>query len=160
MPDAKAKVIQLTPEGTEKQSERKYGKRVIGLGYSIVPSLIFRAQARLGLSSQQLVVLLHLMDFWWEKEKKPFPTVRRIAVKMKLSVRQVRRILSDLEKAGFLIRIKRYSKPRERISNFYDLSGLVEKLKKLEPEFRKVEEDTKALKEAVAKPGGLKANIG
>ncbi len=39
------------------------------------------------------------------------------------------------------------------MTNTYDLSGLVARLKKLEPEFRKVEEDVKTERKAVAKRG-------
>ena len=40
-----------------------------------------------------------------------------------------------------------------KLTNIYDLSGLVERLKKLEPEFRSVEEEAKASRKAVAKRG-------
>lgn len=41
---------------------------------------------------------------------------------------------------------------RGKISNEYDLSGLVEKLKVLEPQFREAAEDAKARRKAVARP--------
>ena len=39
------------------------------------------------------------------------------------------------------------------MTNTYDLSGLVEKMKKLEPDFRRVEEGVKAERKAVARRG-------
>ena len=38
-----------TREGT-RQSERKWGKKVMALGFCVVPSLLLRAQPRLGLN--------------------------------------------------------------------------------------------------------------
>ena len=62
-------------------------------------------------------------------------------------------IVADLEGAGFLKRIERTRSRRGKISNEYDLSGLVEKLRLLEPQFREVAEEAKARKKAVSTPG-------
>ena len=44
-------VVRLRPEkDTERASEKKWGKEVIALGFCIVPSLLLRAQNRLGLN--------------------------------------------------------------------------------------------------------------
>ncbi len=50
-------------------------------------------------------------------------------------------------------RIERTASHRGKISNEYDLSGLVAKLKAFEPEFREVAEEAKARKNAVTRPG-------
>ena len=55
-----AKVIPLQPLKAKKASERKWGKAVMDLGFCIIPSLLLRAQARLGLNPTQLAVLMHL----------------------------------------------------------------------------------------------------
>jgi predicted transcriptional regulator len=106
------------------------------LGFCILPSLIFRAQRRLGLKPIQLAVLLQLADFWWDAARKPFPKKTDLAERLNLSDRQVQRHIADLEAAGFVRRVERTAPHRGKISNEYDLSGLVEKLKALEPEFR------------------------
>ena len=59
-------------------AERKWGSRVMEQGYSIVPSLLFRAQRRLGLNATQLALLLHLADHWWARGRLPFPLKRTL----------------------------------------------------------------------------------
>ena len=44
----------------------------MALGFCILPSLLFRAQSRLGLNPTQLAVLLQLADFWWTRAASPF----------------------------------------------------------------------------------------
>lgn len=123
------------------------------LGFCVLPSLIFRAQRRLGLNPTQLAVLLQLADFWWDAGRKPFPKKADLAERLNLSERQVQRHIADLEDAGFVTRIERRAIHRGKISNEYDLSGLVTKLKALEPEFRAAAETARERKRAVARPG-------
>lgn len=136
-----------------RQSEEKWGVEVMALGFCILPSLLFRAQSRLGLNPTQLAVLLQLADFWWDSGRKPFPKKADLAQRLSLSERQVQRHIADLETAGFVQRIERTYGRRGKISNEYDLSGLVAKLKALEPQFREVAEEAKAAKKAVGKRG-------
>lgn len=152
IPTEKSNVVPLPQRVSNKASERKWGKAVCALGFSIVPSLIFRAQARLGLNATQLAVLLQLADYWWDQERHPFPSKKTLGERLQLSPRQVQRYIAELETAGFVKRVDRYAKHKGRLSNQYDLSGLVAKLKKLEPEFREVENNRKL----VTKRGGLK----
>jgi predicted transcriptional regulator len=123
------------------------------LGFCIIPSLMLRAQARLGLNPTQLAVLMHLADYWWEAERKPYPKMETLGNRLKLGPRQVRRYIAELEEAGFVTRIERRAPHRGKISNEYDLSGLVSRLRALEPDFREVEEQVKAQRRAVARPG-------
>jgi len=148
-----AKVIPLRPLKAKKASERKWGKAVMDLGFCIIPSLLLRAQARLGLSPTQLAILMHLADYWWEAERKPYPKMVTLGDRLKLGPRQVRRYIAELEAAGLVTRIERRAPHRGKISNEYDLSGLVNRLKVLEPEFREVEEKIKAQRSTVARPG-------
>ncbi|AXT35619.1 helix-turn-helix domain-containing protein [Phaeobacter sp. LSS9] len=148
-------VVQLRPKkqkaGTS--SERKWGKKVIDLGFCIVPSLLLRAQQRLGLNPTQLAVLMQLCDFWWDDARKPHPGVKRLAERLSLSERQVRRYIAELEQAGYVQRIERRASHGGKQTNIYDLSGLVKRLKELEPEFRKVEDEAKEERKAVSKRG-------
>lgn len=140
-------------EQPERVSEQKWGKGVMELGFCIVPSLLLWAQRRLGLSPTQLAVLLQLCDHWWDAERKPFPTKKRLAERLGLSPRQIQRHVADLETHGLVTRIERRGRHGGKLSNTYDLSGLVERLKSLEPDFRNVEEEVKAARSRVAKPG-------
>jgi len=149
------KVVQLRPTKSKAgmSSERKWGKKVIDLGFCIVPSLLLRAQQRLGLNPTQLAVLMQLCDFWWDDARKPHPGVKRLAERLSLSERQVRRYIAELEQAGYVQRIERRAAHGGKQTNIYDLSGLVKRLKELEPEFRSVEDDAKEERNAVSKRG-------
>ncbi len=151
-----ANIVKLRPSRAQRASEGKWGAAVMARGFCIIPSLILRAQQRLGLNPTQLAVLLQLCDFWWDEGRKPFPSKRRIGQRIGLSERQVQRYIVDLEKAGFVHRIERRAGHGGKLTNEYDLSGLVEKLKRLEPEFREVEEEIRERREAVAVPRGRK----
>ncbi len=146
-----AKVVQLKANQASLASERKWGRAVMKLGFSIVPSLIFRAQQRLGLNPTQLAILLQIADFWWDHNRKPYPSMKTLGERLNLSPRQIQRYMDGLEKAGLMKRVERHARHRGRLSNEFDLSGLVERLAKLEPEFREVEE----MKRKVSQKGGL-----
>jgi hypothetical protein len=148
-----AEVIPLRPAKAKKASERKWGKAVMDFGFCIIPSLLLRAQARLGLNRAQLAVLMHLADYWWEADRKPYPKMQTLGDRLKLSARQVRRYIAQLETAGYVNRVPRTASHHGKLSNEYDLSGLVKRLQELEPEFRQVEEENKARRRAVARPG-------
>ena len=147
------KVVRLRPKKAANASDEKWGKKTMELGFCIVPSLLLRAQKRLRLSPTKLAVLMHLADYWWDVDRKPYPSKQKLSERLGLSPRQVQRHIADLEQAGLLLRIERRNKHGGKLSNEYDLSGLVDRLKALAPEFRKVEDEVKSLRKAVARPG-------
>lgn len=156
-----AKVVELHPDKTQSnrsESEKKWGRDVMDLGYSIFPSLIFHAQARLGLGPVQLVLLLHLADYWWRRGQMPYPSKATLGERMNLSPRQIQRYLTELEDGGFITRKERFASHKGQQSNEYNMMGLVRKLKKLEPEFTAVKEQAMAQAKAVTKKGGLAAH--
>lgn len=148
-----AKIIALRPRSAAKASERKWGKAVMELGFCIVPSLLLRAQARLKLSPTQLAVVMHLADYWWDAERRPWPKKQTLGERLNLSARQVQRYIAELEEMGYVKRIERTAPHRGKLSNEYDLSGLVARLAELEPEFREVEEENKKRRREVTRPG-------
>lgn len=140
-------------KATEKASEQKWGKNVMEHGFSIIPSLIFKAQARLGLTGMQLAIVLQLGDHWWEADRNPYPSKKTVAERLGIDSRTLQRHIAALEKAGYVKRIERLSKLKGKLSNEYDLSGLVKRLKEIEPDFREAREQ----KKQAARKGGLKA---
>lgn len=130
----------------------RWGKKVMERGFCIVPSLLLRAQKRLGLNPTQLAIVLHLCEHWWLDES-PRPGKKRLADRLGIGPRQVQRHIAELEQAGLVERIERHRPDGSRQANFYDLSGLVAKLKEIEPDFRKVEENVRKSRQAVGKPG-------
>lgn len=148
-----AKVIPLRPSKATKASERKWSKPVMDLGFCIVPSLLLKAQARLKLNPTQLAVLMHLADYWWDVDRKPYPSKKTLGDRLALSARQVQRYIAELEAMGYVQRIERRAPHRGKLSNEYDLSGLVDRLKELAPEFREVEEEVRKRRRDVTRPG-------
>ena len=149
------KVVQLFSEPDKKESEKKWGKAVMALGYCIFPSILLQAQGRLGLSAQEMVILLQLAEHWWKADSLVFPSKETIAERVGLSAKQVQRHIKALEERGLVRRNARYKPGRGQLSNQYDLSGLVAKLKALEPEITK----GRRLKAAATRPGGLTAAL-
>ena len=142
-----------SPKAAGRASEEKWGSAVMKLGFCIVPSLLLRAQRRLKLNPTQLAVLMQLCDYWWDSARKPYPSKESLAQRLGLSARQVQRHIADLERAGLVRRVPRNGSNGGKLSNTYDLSGLVARLRELEPEFRAVEEENRKRREAVSRPG-------
>ena len=130
VPISKARAKKADPR---KASEKKFGKPVMDLGFCITPSLMMQAQARLGLNPVQFNIVMHLLDIWWDVNRRPYPTKKLIADRMGMGERQIQRQIVELEQAGLVERIFRTRPGRGKTSNEYDLSGFVAKLKELEP---------------------------
>jgi predicted transcriptional regulator len=133
------------------RSEKKWGVEVMSVGFCILPSLLFRAQHRLGLKSTHLAVILQLAEFWWHDDKLPFPKKQTIAERMGLKEKQVQRLIAELQQRGYVERKVRKT-PHGQTSNEYDLSGLVKKLQELAPEFI----EAAAAKRKAERRGGLR----
>jgi len=117
------------------RSERKWGKEVMDCsGFTILPSLLLRAQKRLGLSATELMLVIQLVDFWWTEEQIPWPTKETLGQRLSLSDKQIQRLARGLEERGYVKRVVRKTR-HGRTSNGYDLAGLVKRLKELAPEF-------------------------
>lgn len=137
------------PAVAKRVCERKWGVEVMAQNYCMVPSLLLRAQRRLGLSAQQLALIVQLCDFWWYDDQLPWPKKETLAERLSLSEKQIQRIVRDLEKRGYLRRVKRTTR-HGQTSNGYDLSGLARRLRELAPEFAQA----KAAKRNVERRGG------
>ena len=148
-----AQVIPLHTRKPGKSSEKKWGAEVVKAGFCIIPSLLLRAQRRRHLAPTELAVLLQLCDFWWDDARKPFPSKETLAERLGIGARQVQRIIASLEKEGLVRRVERRAVHGGKLSNVYDLSGLVKRLKEIAPDFLKVEEETRLRRRAVARPG-------
>src|SRR3984957_19626681 len=143
-----------TAKAAKLRSEAEWGRQVMDQGFCILPSLLFRAQSRLGLKAAHLALILQLAEFWWYDDNLPWPKKETIAQRMGLKEKQVQRIARELETRGYIQRKTRMT-PHGQTSNAYDLSGLVKKLKELAPEFAAVA----AAKRQVERRGGLKGKL-
>lgn len=105
------------------------------LGFQQIPNILFKNQARLGLSVMELVVLLNVTLHWWERDYLPSPRTSVISKRIGVSRRTVERTIKSLEKKGFIkrqprIKIDTANNDKLAIREF-DLSGLVVLLKEL-----------------------------
>lgn len=113
-------------------AEAKWGAEVMAKGFTVVPNLLLSQQHVLGLSNPQCMLLLHLLTYWWEPKRSPFPSKAALAQRMGLSERQVQRHISDLIKLGFLGRHQETIRGKKgRFIVSFDMSGLVRKLQSL-----------------------------
>lgn len=159
--DRKPKVVPIKPKAEAAETSRpkrrtfeaKWGKSVADRGFVMVPAILLRAQRRLGLSCTQLAVVLQLIDWWTDADTQPWSAKATLAQRIGISERQLQRQVAELEAAGLVKRIEKVTNRGKR-PNTYDLSGLVEKLNELAPEFKQA----KATLDQVEKPGGLKVN--
>lgn len=130
-------VVPIRASRASQSSDKKWSREVMKLGFCIVPSLLLRAQQRLGLNPTQLAVLLQLADYWWSQDNKPYPSKQALSERLGISPRQIQRYTAELEAAGLIKRIERTAAHRGKLSNEYDLSGLVERLKQIAPDVAK-----------------------
>ena len=145
----------VAPEKKSRKSpaSQKWGAKVMDSGFCMLPSLLLRAQRRLHLNPTQLAVLIQIVDHWWDAGRKPYPSKKELSQRLGIGERQVQRYLTDLEDEGLIKRIPRYADHKGRMSNMYDLQGLVDKLTELEPDFREARKQARQSRQKAASLG-------
>lgn len=154
MSDTNVIKLPTTPKASEKDLEKKWGKKVVAHGFTIFPSILIQAQRRLGLTPVQMNVLLQLLDHWWTYDNKPFPSKTTIADRIGFTPRYIQMVMKELEDVGYVKRVRRTTRFGDPDTNIYDLSGLTQKLKALEPEFAKAKEEKRRIQQTVETPKG------
>lgn len=76
-------------------------------GYQPLPDVLLFHQAELGITSEELNVLLNLLAHWYEPARMPFPRASIVAKRMGVSDRSVHRLLTSLIGKGIIYRTKR-----------------------------------------------------
>ena len=150
-----ATVIPLKPSqqpAPKRRADQRWGKAVIERGFTVVPTMLFWAQARLGLTADEFNVVLQLVAHWWDANEDPRPAKDTIAERMNKNPRTIQRYITGLEQKGLVKRIPRYRPGRGQGANAYSLDGLVKRLEELEPEFRKVIEQNRIRRRRVERP--------
>jgi hypothetical protein len=94
-------------------------------GFLALPYVLLLHQFALGLSSEHLNVLLHVLAHWHSEGRMPYPHTNTIAKRMGASQRTVQRSLSWLSKNGFLAKVP---KRRRADRQAFDPDPLVKKL--------------------------------
>lgn len=149
---AASNVLPIKKAPEQRQLDKKWGAAVMSHGLFIVPSILLRAQARLLVKPTQMIVLLQLIEHWWG-DNKIFPSMKTIGDRINLTPKQIQRTIDSLVKKRLLTKKQRRLPGRGKVSNEYDLTLLVKRLRALEPEFA----ETRRQRTAAEKPGGLLA---
>ena len=55
----------------------------------------------------QLAIIMQLCEYWWDKERKPYPSKKVLAERLGIGPRQLQRHLAELEKAELIRRVER-----------------------------------------------------
>ncbi len=134
--------------------ERIWGKRVVSHGYAGVPSILLRAQSRLGVSPLQFAILVQLLDYWRDPERAPFPSKLDLASRIGVKPKTIQLNMAQLEKAGLVKRELRRSAFGDWTSNVYHLDGLIAKIQGFEPEFQAERERREAERRRMSTPRG------
>jgi len=144
------------PEKGGKSISARWGQNVIKIGYCPVPSLLLRAQRRLGLNPSQLAVLMQIIEHWWDASRAPYPSKAELSDRLGIGERQIQRYISEMEQGGLLTRVAHFGDSGGRENNRYDLSGLVNRLAEIAPDFIAEREERKRKRKAASMPGGGK----
>lgn len=122
----------MTKKNSDDNKIRKrWGTEVAAAGWTAIPNILLERQQALRLDSVDLNILLVLAKHWWEAEKKPYPSKKRISEIIGRTPDTTRKHIKVMEDKGLIKRVKRFKNTSDgggQTSNEYDLSGLVEML--------------------------------
>jgi DNA-binding MarR family transcriptional regulator len=113
----------------ETNAKKKWGNEVFEAGYQIFPDVLLRCQRFLELEAMDLLILLNITMHWWDYHDLPYPRPSTIAKRIGVSTRTVERRIAVMQARGLLVRLPSENL-KGRTVRRYDLSGLVEKLRK------------------------------
>lgn len=151
---------EFTPKNkTISSTEEIWGKDVYKYGYTGIPSIFIQSQRRLGINSTQMNIIIHLLDYWYDSTRKPFPTKKDLALRMGITTKTIQNNIRILENAGIVRREKRKTSAGDYTSNRYHLDGLIEKVQNLEPEFTEEKELRRARNKRLITPVGLRKSL-
>jgi hypothetical protein len=110
-------------------AEKKWGKEVFESGYQIFPDVLLRCQRFLGLEAMDVLILMNITMHWWDYDDLPYPRPSTIARRLGVSTRTVERRISHMQERGLIVRLPSTTLNGRTVRR-YDLSGLVQKLRK------------------------------
>jgi DNA replication protein len=95
-------------------------------GFVAIPGILLRSYKRLGLGDEEMMLLLHLIEF--RQEGIPYPTPHEISERMMIPEDIISKMLLNLIREGFLQVEERIG---VRIQELYDLRPLYDRLNEL-----------------------------
>ena len=110
-----------------------FGDAVMRAGFIPIPHLFMRHYRALGLTANQAMFLLQIMEGAWDLGAPP-RTVGDLALRMAVDARTIRRYTEEIAKLGLINLYDQYDAWGAQIENGYDLSPLFTRLGELAPE--------------------------
>ncbi|WP_158898445.1 helix-turn-helix domain-containing protein [Burkholderia sp. L27(2015)] len=107
--------------------QEKFGDALLP-GFTVVPSILLREQHSLRLNDGEMLVAMHLLLAWWEKDRLPYTKSATIAKRMGVTARTVQRHMKGLEAKGYLLKV---IDPQDSDKTAFDLAPLVNRLQEL-----------------------------
>lgn len=134
--------------------EKLWGKQVKAHGYAAIPTIMIRAQHRLGVNPTQFCILVQLLEYWRAPDRAPFPTKQQLADRIGVKQSTIKANIRALVQAGLVKRVQRKTSLGDWGANTYYLEGLVERIQNLEPEFAEEKRTKEAARKNVEMPKG------
>lgn len=110
----------------DRRSIEKWGEAAIG-GFQVVPDILLKKQVELGLSNNDMIVLLNITMHWWYASQRPFPRISTIAARIGKDERTVQRSMRKLTDLRLLERVIE-KQPDGTDRTVCDFSGLIARL--------------------------------
>src|SRR5215212_7646517 len=109
----------------------RYGATVLRGGIAAIPTALFTYQALLDLSPQETWFISYILAHKWDEDL-PYPSLRKMAERTGLSVRQLHRIKDAIVEKGYLLLVPRHrAEDGGQDSNAYDFGGLFGRMEEL-----------------------------
>jgi hypothetical protein len=138
--------------------ERLWGKALTKYGYAAIPSIMVRAQHRLGVTPTQFCILVQLIEHWRSPDRPPFPSKQQLADRLGVRKATIKHNMAQLEKAGLIQRKQYKTASGDWGANTYFLDGLVARLRALEPDFAEERQKREAARRRVETPKGRRGD--
>jgi len=141
-------------------TEKIFGDGVMAHGYTAIPNIMVRAQARLGLNPTQFNILVQLLSYYIEPDRPPYPPKKHLLDRTGISEATLKNHLKALEEAGFIKREQQVTNAGDFGSNIYHMDGLVEKLQKLVPNFDEERKEREKSRRNSERPNARRNTVG
>lgn len=154
-------VLDFPKNGAKKASshERIWGKKVISHGYVGIPSILIKAQRRFGITPFQMNIIIQLLDYCWDPDRRPFPSKKELAERIGVTPKTIQNNIKTLEEAGLVRREQRRANAGDWNSNTYHLDGLVKRIQGFEPDFAEARDKRKQARRRAETPIGLRRPV-
>ena len=103
-------------------------------------------------------IIVQLLDYWRDPDRRPFPSKKELASRINVTPKTIQNNMRELEKAGLVRREMRKTASGDWNSNIYHLDGLVERIQRMEPDFKEAKEKRREARRHAETPVGRRAS--